>query len=242
MMKDHFHSELEKYQRSVENYSIFAINMLRDSFDAFRSLDREQACEIAGGMESHCISCGTSDGQPEMHQQIMVPRKVFLGLKSDQLEEEGLTLIALNQPVATDLRTISCCMNLISSSERIGRYGKDICHCTYKLPEGIHVKDMVGLPKMAALSISMLEDAITAFRTHDLEMIRGFSERDDVIDQMRYSIYEDCIGIMEEDPGTIPYCATYLLIDRYLERCADHACKTAEKIHYMVTGERVDIR
>lgn len=241
-MQDHFHRELELYQRSVENYAIFALNMLRDSFDAFSSLDRKQACEIAGGMENHCIQCYSSDGQPEMHQQITVPRKVYLSLKSDQLEEEGLRLIALNQPVALDLRIISCCMNLITSAERIGRYGKDICHSTYKLPDGVHIKNMVGLPEMAELSISMLEDAITAFRTHDLESIRGFSERDDCVDQMRYIIYEDCIRIMEEDPVTIPYCATYLLIDRYLERCADHACKTAEKIHYMITGERVDIR
>lgn len=237
-MKDHYHRELEAYQVSVGDYSRFAISMLRDAFDAFSSLDRELACEIAGGLENVCIQTG----EPEMHQDMRVPRKVFLSLRSDQLEEQGLKLIALHQPVASDLRTISCCMNLISSAERIGRYGKDICHCTYKLPEGIHIRGMVRLPEMAEGALSMLEDALHAFDTRDLSILEGFSRRDDVIDELRYMIYEDCITIMEEDPRTIPYCATYLLVDRYLERCADHACKTAEKIHYMVTGERVDIK
>lgn len=241
-MKDRYHAQIEAYRKSVENYSFFAICMLRDAFDAFSSIDRDLACEIAGGMEVHCIKDTIQEGSPMMHQEILVPRKVYLRLRREQLEEEGLKLIALHQPVASDLRTIACCMNLISSAERIGRYGKDICHSTYKLPEGKHISGMVRLPEMASRAISMLEDALRAFQTQDINLLDGFSDRDDVIDQMRYSIYEDCIRIMEDDPATIPFCATYLLIDRYLERCADHACKAAEKIHYMVTGERIEIK
>ena len=216
-MKDHYHTELEAYRGSVESYSLFALTMLRNSFDAFLALDRKRACEIALGKE-------------------------YLSIKADQLEEQGLQFIALHQPVASDLRTISCCMNLITSAERIGRYGKDICHCTYKLTDTPHIEGMMGLDGMAKLTLSMLEDVLTAFQRQDLSIIRGFSERDDQVDRMRYLIYEDCIRVMENDPTYIPVCATYLLVDRYLERCADHACKTAEKVHYMVTGEHVDIR
>lgn len=135
-MKDRYHAQIEAYRKSVENYSFFTICMLRDAFDAFSSIDRDLACEIAGGMEVHCIKDTIQEGGPMMHQEILVPRKVYLRLRREQLEEEGLKLIALHQPVASDLRTIACCMNLISSAERIGRYGKDICHSTYKLPEG----------------------------------------------------------------------------------------------------------
>ncbi|MCP1661745.1 MULTISPECIES: phosphate uptake regulator PhoU [Methanocalculus] len=241
-MKDHYHQELLSFKQAVEQYSIFAQTMLRDSFDAFTRLDREQACEIAGGMEKYCIITDAPDGSPAMHQELEVPRKLFLRLRSDQLEEMGLRLLALHQPVAKDLRTIACCMNLVSSAERIGRYGKDICHCIYKLPPGEHVRDMAGLREMATRSLSMLDDALRAFETGEISLLEGFSDRDDIIDQMRYTIYEDCIRIMEEEPETIRFCTNYLLIARYLERCADHACKAAEKIHYMVSGERVDIR
>lgn len=63
-----------------------------------------------------------------------------------------------------------------------------------------------------------------------------------MVDALRHSIFRECITYMMEDPKTITRCTNYVMVARYLERSADHSCKMAEKIHYMITGERVEIK
>ncbi|MFW9946731.1 MAG: phosphate uptake regulator PhoU [Candidatus Odinarchaeota archaeon] len=68
-----------------------------------------------------------------------------------------------------------------------------------------------------------------------------FTSRDDEIDEMRWSIFRECITYMMEEPKTITLCIFLMMIARYLERCGDHACKIAEKVYYMVTGNHIEI-
>ena len=95
---------------------------------------------------------------------------------------------------------------------------------------------------MADIVCKMIEDVLKAFETGDLSIIQDFAERDDNLDALRYSIFRECLTYMMENPKNITRCAHYMMIARYLERCGDHACKIAEKVHYMVTGERVEIK
>jgi len=67
-------------------------------------------------------------------------------------------------------------------------------------------------------------------------------KRDDEVDALFLSTLNGCITAMTDDPKKIPICTNYVLIARYLERSGDHACKIAEKVHYLVTGERIDIQ
>ena len=87
----------------------------------------------------------------------------------------------------------------------------------------------------------MLDDTMNAFKTKDVSNFSDFSDRDDTVDELRYSIFRECLSYMMEDPKVITRCTNYIMVARYLERCADHACKMAEKIYYMVKGERVEI-
>ncbi|MBU4072405.1 MAG: phosphate transport system regulatory protein PhoU, partial [Candidatus Thermoplasmatota archaeon] len=89
---------------------------------------------------------------------------------------------------------------------------------------------------------SMVDDALKAFETKELSYILDFKDREDTIDAMRYSIFREAISYMMEEPKYITRCTHYIMIARYLERCGDHACKMAEKIHYMITGERIEVR
>ena len=96
---------------------------------------------------------------------------------------------------------------------------------------------------MGELTEQMIDDALNAFYTDDLSLIavENFNERDDDLDSLRYSIFRECVSYMIEDPRKIHVCTQYIMVGRYLERCGDHACKMAEKVHYKVTGKRVDI-
>jgi phosphate transport system protein len=124
---------------------------------------------------------------------------------------------------------------------RIGRYGKVIANLVKDISDKPHIARMMSIPHMAELTIDMVDDAIKAYEMDSVALIADFSARDDTIDALRHSIFREGITYMMEDPKTISRCTNYILVARYLERCADHACKIAENVHYMQTGERIEI-
>jgi phosphate transport system protein len=219
-MSDKFHTEIDRTRRSVLAMGQLAEGMLEDAMEALQENDPELAGKVRD-------------------------KKTILSDEANRLEEEMYSLIALYQPVARDMRTIACSLRVISSSERIGRYGKDIASVVIDTKADFRFSRLVdglSLPHMADLVISMIHDSLEAYRTEDVSLIDQHSRRDDDVDALRYTIFRNGITYMMEDPRTITTCTNYLMVARYLERCGDHACKIAEKVHYMVTGEQIEIR
>jgi len=95
---------------------------------------------------------------------------------------------------------------------------------------------------MGEIVDSMISDALIAYRNEQSVDIRSFVDRDDDVDSLRDSIFREALTYMMEDNKNIKRCMYYIMIARYLERCADHACKISEKVNYMVTGKRVEIK
>jgi phosphate transport system protein len=212
-----FHDELDVLKENVLKMGYHSIDMLSSSIEALKKQDLKKAEDVYS-------------------------KKEKLAEMDEKLEEKAFQLIALYQPMAKDMRTIACCLKIITYLARIGRYGKDIAKIVQEISDQPPVSKLVSIPHMNKMVNSIVEDALKAFKTEDLSLIKDFSERDDDIDALRYSIFRECITYMMEDPKKIERCAQYVMIARYLERCADHACKMAEKIHYMVTGERIEIK
>ena len=131
---------------------------------------------------------------------------------------------------------------MITYLTRIGRYGKDIANAAKGLSTQPHIAKLVSIPYMCNIVCGMIEDTLKAFETEDLSLIQDFAERDDNLDTLRYSIFRESLTYMMEDQKNITRCANYIMIARYLERCGDHVCKIAEKIHFMVTGERIEVK
>jgi phosphate transport system protein len=215
MIKE-FHSNLETLKKEVNEMGHLAKNMLQKSVEALKNQDEE----IAEWVLSH-------------------KRKIA---KMDyEIEKKALHLLTLYQPMASDMRAIACILKMITYLARIGRYAKDIANITFEFKDQPHVKKLVSVPHMSQIVCGMIDDALKAFETGDLTVIEDFSERDDDVDELRYSIFRECLTYMMEDQKVITRCTHYILVARYLERCADHACKMAEKIHYMVTGKHTEI-
>ena len=195
----------------------FARTMLCDSMKALTTEDTEAAKEVAS-------------------------RKKHLQEKTIDLEERSYQLIALYQPMAKDMRELACMLKIIASAERIGRYGKAIANMTK------HVRGQPGFTQplpimhMAGLVADMIDDAILSFEREDLEPIRNFSKRDDTIDILWHSVFRETLTFMMEDSATITRGTYYIMVARYLERSGDHACKIAENVQYLVTGNRVEIK
>ncbi len=216
-MREKFHRELEELKEEVEEMGNLSAEMLRHSVIALKERNVKLAEEV-------------------------ISKKNKLAEMDNDIEEKALELIALYQPMARDMRTIGCILKIITYLTRIGRYGKDIANITKEFLDTPHIAKLVEIPYMAELVNKMINDALKAFRTEDISQIQDFSERDDSIDSLYYSIFRECITYMMENQKNITRCMHYILIARYLERCADHACKIAEKIYYMVTGERIEIK
>ena len=216
-MVEKFHIELEKLKQNVLKMGDLATSMLCGSVESLKNLDVEKADSV-------------------------IAKKVDLAKKNVQLEEEALKLIALYQPMAVDMRTIACCLKMTTDLNRIGRYGKDIAKVTKEIYPNSHIKKIIHIPQMNEIVCKMINDAFTAFKTGDLFLIKDFSERDDDVDHLRYSIFRECLTYMMEDQKNITICTNYILVARYLERCGDHACNIAEQIHYMVTGKRIELK
>jgi phosphate transport system protein len=216
-MVEKFHVELENLKQNVLLMGDLASSMLSISVDSLKNLDVEKADWVNS-------------------------KKKELAKMNVDLEEEALHLIALYQPMARDMRTIACCLKMVVDLNRIGRYGKDIANVTKEIHPGPHIKKIISIPHMNGLVQSMIHDAFNAFKTGDVSLIKGFTERDDDVDELRYSIFRECVSYMMENPANITICTHYIMVARYLERCGDHACDMAAEIHYMVTGQRIELK
>jgi phosphate transport system protein len=191
--------------------------MLRTAVDALIRQDKELAVSVVAKKE-------------EIHKMEV------------RLEEHCYQLIALNQPMAKDMRIIACTLKVITASLRIGRYGKVIANIVKKISDQPHIANLMTIPHMADLVIEMIDDAVEDYEKDTTADISNFSARDDTIDSLRQSIFREGITYMMEDPKSITRCTNYILVARYLERCGDHACKIAENVHYMISGERIEIK
>ncbi len=216
-MTERFHTELEALKRDTLTMGGLAVGMLRDAVTALKNQDEALAREV-------------------------LAKKGELARWDDLIEERALKLIALHQPVASDLRTLACILKMDTYLARVGRYGKDIAQVALELCGRPHIAKLVSIPHMADVSAGMVEDALRAFESCDLSLLKDFCEKDDSLDAQRWSIFRECVTYMIEDPKRITQCSHYIMVAKYLERVADHACKMAEKIHYMVTGERIEVR
>ena len=155
-----------------------------------------------------------------------------------EIEAQAIDLIALNQPMARDLRTLAATLKIITYLDRIGRYGYDIAKIAKEMQGKEHVRRLVVIPHMAEQAAKMLTEAIDAFQTLDAAKARAVPPQDELVDALYEQIFRECITFMVEDPRTIGVAAHYILAARHLERVGDNACKIAEKVLYMITGER----
>ena len=216
-MAEKFHTELDTLNTETLEMARLGRFMLRTAVDALIRQDLDLADTVTSRKE-------------EIHQMEV------------RLEERCYQLIALNQPMAKDMRVIACTLKVITASLRIGRYGKVIANIVKKISDQPHIANLMSIPHMADLVIEMIDDSIEAYEKDSISEISDFSARDDTIDSLRQSMFREGITYMMEDPKSITRCTNYILVARYLERCADHACKIAENVHYMHTGERTEIK
>ena len=154
------------------------------------------------------------------------------------IENRCMKLIALQQPMAVDLRTIGTCMKIITDFDRISDLAGDVAEIVLRIADEPHAKPLIDVPRMSEISQGMIADCLKAFSSGDIKILEDFSERDDVIDALFDQIRRELMMIMIENPKCIANASHLLFVALHLERIGDHACNIASRIIYMVTGEK----
>jgi phosphate transport system protein len=177
-------------------------------------------------------------GENELRSEVRrLDKEIY---KYDNLiEKHCLDLIALHAPLAGDLRTVSTVLKIIEDLNRIGRYAWDIAEIA-DVFEGQKFKRMVNIPHMAELVVGMVTDAIICFTTRNAPEAMKLFDRDDEVDALYDTIFRETLTYLFENPNKITVGIHYILVARYLERVADHACNIGERVVFMSTGERWD--
>ena len=155
-----------------------------------------------------------------------------------QVDELALRILALRQPMASDLRAVVCAMKVSSNLERIGDYAKTIAKRTVTLKDTTSVGSSEKTRKrMGELVQRMIQDALNAYVAKDLAMVDELIARDEEVDHMHNTLFRELLTYMMEDPRHITACMHLLFIAKNIERMGDHTTAVAEQIHYVVTGE-----
>ena len=153
------------------------------------------------------------------------------------IETRCLRLLALQQPMARDLRTIAAAMKIITDIERMGDYTVDIAKTAKILAENPPYKPLIDIPKMADIVQRMLREVLEAFVSRDLELVEKMIRDDDEVDHFAHYLHEQIADAIQEKPSITRQALRLLLITRYLERIADHITNVGERVYYMETGE-----
>jgi len=157
------------------------------------------------------------------------------------IESACLRLLALQQPMASDLRVIATAMKIVTDLERIGDHAVDIAKKTIRLDGERLLKPLVDTPRMAEMAKEMLNDALQCYVKRDVAMALALADKDDLVDHLYSKIFTELQEMMVEEPKNVRQATLLLMVCQSLERIADHATNIGEWVIYMVSGDRTDL-
>ena len=157
-----------------------------------------------------------------------------------EIDELAVRLLALQQPMAKDLRFLTAAIKINTDLERMGDLAVNIVERAIALTNRPPIKPLIDIPQMARTAESMVRKSLDAFVKREPELARSVLLSDDTVDRLRDSIHSELISFMQEDPESIPQALDLILVARHLERIADHATNIAEDTLFLVKG--VDVR
>jgi phosphate transport system protein len=161
---------------------------------------------------------------------------LLINEKRWQIEEDCISLIALQQPVASDLREIIAVLNVITDLERMGDYAEGIAKIVVMLGDEPLIKQLVFSPKMAEKTIDMLRRSMQAFVKRDAKTAKAICNEDDEVDRLYDQAYHDLLMRMVNDPGVISKATPLIWVAHNLERSADRVTNICERTVFLATG------
>lgn len=158
-----------------------------------------------------------------------------------EIENKCIRLIAKEQPLATDLRTIFTTSKIVTDIERMADYAVDIAKIAKKLKNEKYVKNLVDIPKISQLVIEMIRISLDSYVSKNVDESYKACKMDDEIDKFYKNVFTEMLMIMSNDDSNINQITQLLFVCKYLERVGDHVTNICEWNIYVVTGELKDL-
>ncbi|MGD2122449.1 MAG: phosphate signaling complex protein PhoU [Gemmatimonadota bacterium] len=209
-----FHEELDLLQARLMKMSGLAEDLVERAVDAF--LDRD----------------------PEARVAISADDEVIDALELE-IDEEVLRLIALHQPVASDLRQVLTTMMICTDVERVGDHAVNIAKAAQRVAVLPPLPEIPEMAELAVLSRRMLRDALAAYGSRNSGLARQVCARDDRVDDMRKTVRKLLTDLMARDPGRIGPSLEYLRVSQQLERIGDLSTNISENVVFLVEGHSI---
>src|SRR2546428_10350899 len=157
-----------------------------------------------------------------------------------EVDELCYQILALEQPVAGDLRFIATAMKIVKDIERIGDIGVNIAERATELIQEPELKRLIDLPIMADAAQKILKESLDAFVNSDADLAEKVIVNDNIVDDLYEQIFRELLTYMLEDPRSISRAIKLIFIAKHLERVGDHSANIAEMVIFLVRGQ--DIR
>lgn len=167
----------------------------------------------------------------------VIKRDHLINALEVKIDEECIRLIALRQPVASDLRFITTAMKITTDLERMGDLAENIAERALELNQEPLLKPFVNIPKMAEITQEMVRDALDSFVAGCTRLPYEVIKKDDKVDELTETNFRELLELMVKDPNIIPIAVKRTYVAKYLERIADHATNIAEMVIYMCKGK-----
>tara|TARA_R110000824_G_scaffold118960_15_gene272372 strand:+ start:67609 stop:68322 length:714 start_codon:yes stop_codon:yes gene_type:complete len=171
--------------------------------------------------------------------ELTVSQDRRIDLLEQEIEARAVRVIALRQPMASDLREAIAAIKISSDLERIGDLSKNIAKRALVIQGDFDtpVRLIQGIARMGRLAQGQLKSVLDSCSNRDAQLAIEVWKGDEEIDEMYNSVFRELLTYMMEDPRTIGVCTHLLFIAKNIERIGDHATNVAETVYYVVTGE-----
>jgi phosphate transport system protein len=182
---------------------------------------------------------GVVEKNQELAEQVL-KNEARINQLEIEVDDMAISLLALQAPLAADLRLVTAAIKINNDLERMGDLSVNIAQSALALMKEPMIRPLIDIPHIAGLAQGMVRKALDAFVNRDPEMARSVLASDDAVDNMRTASYHELISFMEKNPQQISQALYLLSTVRNLERIADHATNIAEDVLFLVKG--IDVR
>ena len=214
MVKEHFSEQLEGLRRNLILMGGEVERQIQHAIEALTEVDEKKAAGV--------IAADTEIDRMEM-----------------VIEEQAVHLLALQQPVAVDLRFLVAALKINNDLERIGDHAVNIAEGAERLAGQKPFKPFIDIHYMAEVAMSMLKQSLDAFVNRDASLAKQVIKKDDILDDKNVSIIRELLTYMAEYPNLITYCLELISVSKNLERVGDLASNICEDTIYMAEARWV---
>lgn len=216
--------------------------MPRKVFDSHLEEMHTDLLRMGSMVEKQIFQCIESlVNQNEKLAQQVIDNDDVIDDMQKEIENKAIKLIAMQQPLAMDLRNIFTTTKIVTDLERIADHAVDIAKVTKRLKTDDYVSQLTDITRMSNLVKEMLKVSLDAYVQGDVKRAYAICKKDDEIDALYKQIFSEFLVMMMDNPKTINQATQFLFACKYLERIADHTTNICEGTIYLVTGEQIDL-